>query len=262
MPADGTMDPGFRRGCDEVDVVHKAQNNADLYPARAVEPAALEAGRLLFARECRFVAAAADTQALPAEGLPEVAFLGRSNVGKSSLVNALTGRRALARTSQVPGRTRQLNFFLLDGRLLLVDLPGYGYAEAAKSAIRAWTGLVRHYLCRRAALRRLCLLVDARHGIKEADRPVIELCDAAGLSCQVVLTKIDKLAAEAREAAAQRIAAELARHPAAHPEIHLTSAEEGLGIAALRASLAALAPPDARRREAAAPVVAPPQQAR
>jgi GTP-binding protein len=216
---------------------------SDLYPPREVEPAELEAGRLLFARECRFVAGAADAAALPPDSLPEVAFLGRSNVGKSSLVNALTGRRMLARTSNTPGRTRQLNFFALDERLMLVDLPGYGYAAAAKSAIAAWTRLVQHYLRRRASLRRVCLLIDSRHGLKEPDHPVMALCDAAGLSFQVVLTKIDEIVPTARGAVADRVAAELARHPAAHPEIHLTSAEQRVGIAALRATLAGVALP-------------------
>jgi GTP-binding protein len=215
----------------------------ELFPSRAIAPERLEAGRLLFARECRFVAGAATEAALPAEGLPEVAFLGRSNVGKSSLVNALAGRRMLARTSTTPGRTRQLNFFALDGRLMLVDLPGYGYAAASKSAIAAWTRLVQQYLRRRASLRRVCLLIDSRHGIKEPDRPVMALCDAAGLSFQVVLTKIDAVSSEARGDIAQAAAAELARHPAGHPDIHLTSAEQQLGLAALRAALAAVAQP-------------------
>jgi GTP-binding protein len=213
----------------------------DIYPAREIEPELLEAGRLLFARDCRFVAGAAEPSALPPECLPEVAFLGRSNVGKSSLVNALTGRRTLARTSNTPGRTRQLNFFALDNRLMLVDLPGYGYAEASKSAIKAWTRLVQKYLHGRASLRRVCLLVDSRHGLKEADLPVMRLCDAAGLSYQVVLTKTDKLGPDALSAGVETVAAELARHSAAHPEIHLTSAEKGRGIAALRATLAGFA---------------------
>jgi GTP-binding protein len=213
----------------------------DVFPPRGIEPELLENGRLLFARDCAFVAGAADGAALPAETLPEIAFLGRSNVGKSSLVNALTGRRTLARTSNTPGRTRQINFFLLDRRLMLVDLPGYGYAAASKSAIGSWTRLVQHYLRGRASLRRVCLLIDSRHGIKEPDRPVMHLCDAAGLSYQVVLTKIDKLAPAARAAIADTVAAELAPHSAAHPEIHLTSAEKGLGIAALRATIAGFA---------------------
>ena len=216
---------------------------ADIYPAREIELELIEAGRLLFARECRFVAGAAEPNALPAEGLPELAFVGRSNVGKSSLVNALTGRRMLARTSNTPGRTRQLNFFTLDNRLMLVDLPGYGYAEASKSAIQAWTRLMQHYLRGRASLRRVCLLVDSRHGIKEPDRPLMRLCDTAGLSYQVVLTKIDKLGPAALPVILEAVTTELARHSAAHPEIHLTSAEKGRGIPELRASLAAFAEP-------------------
>jgi GTP-binding protein len=215
--------------------------DTDLFPRRALDVEEVEAGRLLFARECRFVAGAADEAALPPESLPEIAFVGRSNVGKSSLVNALTGRRMLARISNTPGRTRQLNFFALDERLMLVDLPGYGYAVASKSAIKGWTRLMRNYLRGRSSLRRVCLLIDSRHGLKEPDHALAALCDAAGLSYQAVLTKIDKLGPEPRAEAAESVAAELARHPAAHPEIHLTSAEKRLGIAALRATLAGFA---------------------
>ena len=234
-------------------VDHKAAAT-DLYPPREIEPEALEAGRLLFARDCRFVAGAADAAALPEESLPEVAFLGRSNVGKSSLVNALTGRRMLARTSNTPGRTRQLNFFALDQRLMLVDLPGYGYAEASKGAIAAWTRLVQHYLRQRGSLRRVCLLIDSRHGVKEPDRPVMAMCDTAGLSFQIVLTKLDKLGPVARGVVAEEVAAELATHPAAHPEIHLTSGEKQLGVVALRATLAGFAAADRLQDDAVPPV--------
>jgi GTP-binding protein len=214
---------------------------ADLFPARELDPGELEAGRLLFAKECRFVAGAGNPTALPPETLPEIAFIGRSNVGKSSLVNALTGRRTLARTSNTPGRTQQINFFDLGGRLMLVDLPGYGYADASKSAIRAWTALVQHYLTGRATLRRACLLIDARRGITETDRPTMALCDEAALSYQIVLTKTDAVKpAELAEIAAL-VANELKRGRAAHPEIHLTSAEKRRGIAALRATLAGFA---------------------
>jgi GTP-binding protein len=234
----------------------------DVFPARELGPAPLEAGRLLFARDCRFIAGAGDAASLPDESLPEIAFLGRSNVGKSSLVNALTGRHTLARTSNTPGRTRQINFFALDSRLMLVDLPGYGYAAASKSAVAAWTRLVQHYLRGRASLRRVCLLIDSRHGIKEPDRPIMQLCDTSGLSYQIVLTKVDKLGLTARFAIAAAAAAELAKHSAAHPEIHLTSAQEGLGIAALRATVAGFAAGTERRGGVAAPAVASPRQPR
>jgi GTP-binding protein len=213
----------------------------DVYPARDIDPELTEAGRLLFARECRFIAGAANVAVLPPETLPEIAFIGRSNVGKSSLVNALTGRRTLARTSNTPGRTQQINFFDLGGRLMLVDLPGYGHAEASKTAIRAWTALIRHYLRGRASLRRACLLIDARRGITEVDRPTMALCDEAALSYQVVLTKTDAVRAAELTATTVSVAAELARHRAAHPEIHLTSVEKRQGIEALRATLAGFA---------------------
>jgi GTP-binding protein len=214
---------------------------ADLYPAREVDPGELEAGRLLFAKECRFVAGAGNPAALPPETLPEIAFIGRSNVGKSSLVNALTGRRTLARTSNTPGRTQQINFFDLVGRLMLVDLPGYGYASASKGAIKAWTALVRHYLTSRARLRRACLLVDARRGITDPDRPTLALCDEAALSYQIVLTKSDAVRPSELAETAAAVAGELKRRRAAHPELHLTSAEKRRGIEALRATLAGFA---------------------
>ena len=229
---------------------------AELFPSREIEPELIEAGRLLFAQDCRFVAGAADAAVLPPESLPEVAFLGRSNVGKSSLVNALTGRRMLARTSNTPGRTRQINFFSLGDRLMLVDLPGYGYAEASKSAISSWTRTVQHYLRSRGGLRRVCLLIDSRHGLKEPDRPAMQLCDSAGLSYQVVLTKTDKPSAAELTATAALIQKELAKHGAAHPEIHLTSAEKGFGIAMLRAALSALALPPKASSDVAAGAVA------
>jgi len=173
--------------------------------------------------------------------LPEIAFVGRSNVGKSSLLNALTGRRTLARISNTPGRTRQINFFDLCGRMMLVDLPGYGYAEAPKTEIRRWTALLRAYLRSRSTLRRVCLLIDSRHGLKEIDLPLMEMLDTSGVSYQVVLTKTDKAGAGALALIAERTAAELATHTAAHPEIHLTSATKRHGIAALRATLGSLA---------------------
>lgn len=211
---------------------------AGIFPPRIVDPGLLETARRLFARQVRFVAGAAEPSALPPDGLPEIAFAGRSNVGKSSLINALTGRRMLARTSNTPGRTRQINFFDLGGRLMLVDLPGYGYADAPKAAIKSWTALARSYLQGRAALRRVCLLVDSRHGIKEADLPLMRMLDDAGVSYQLVLTKLDKAGAGELAPVLESLTAELARHPAAHPEIHLTSVVKRNGIAELRASAA------------------------
>ena len=218
-----------------------AANSTEIFPPRVLDPDLAEVGRRLFAREARFVAGAAEASTLPGDSLPEIAFAGRSNVGKSSLLNALTGRRTLARTSNTPGRTRQINFFDLGGRMMLADLPGYGYAEAPKAEIRRWAALLRGYLRNRSNLRRVCLLVDSRHGLKEIDLPLMEMLDNSGVSYQVVLTKTDKAAAGALALIAERTAAELARHAAAHPEIHLTSAAKRHGIAALRATLGSLA---------------------
>ena len=205
----------------------------------------IERGRLLFARECRFVTGAARHDGLPPAGLPEVAFAGRSNVGKSRLINALTGRKTLARISNTPGRTRQLNFFDLGGRLMLADLPGYGYARTGRAEVRNWTRLTMDYLRGRATLRRACLLVDARHGLKPADEDVMALLDAAAVVYQIVLTKADKVKPAALAACVAATAAAIAKRPAAHPEVAVTSAVKGTGIAALRAALAALAaPPD------------------
>jgi GTP-binding protein len=232
-----------------------SRHAADLFPARDVESGDLvKSGRLLFARDCRFIAARPGRRRCR----PKLAgIVSRTlNVGKSSLVNALTGRRTLARTSNTPGRTRQINFFALGGRLLLVDLPGYGYAEASKSAVKAWTRTVQHYLRARNTLRRVCLLIDSRHGLKEPDQPVMQLCDSAGLSYQVILTKTDKPGAAELAAVAEAVHTELTRHSAAHPEIHLTSAEKALGIAALRATLAGFAVPAELRPDVAARAVA------
>jgi GTP-binding protein len=206
--------------------------------------AALEHGRLLFARECTFIAGAASEDALPPSGLPEVAFAGRSNVGKSSLVNALTGRRTLARVSHTPGRTQQLNFFDLGGRMQLVDLPGYGYAKVSKDKIRQWTQLLESYLRGRPTLRRLCLLIDARHGAMASDRALGALLNQAAVTWQVVLTKIDKVTPADLEALRAALAGDLAGRGAAHPEIIATSSHSGAGIAELRAALAALATPN------------------
>lgn len=197
--------------------------------------------RWLFAQNCAFVTGAASLDSLPPDTLPEVAFAGRSNVGKSSLLNALTGRNSLARTSHTPGRTQQLNFFDLAGRLLLVDMPGYGYARASKTDIAAWTNLVRTYLKGRATLRRLCLLVDSRHGLKDSDIEMMEMLDTAAVVYQIVLTKTDKLSKGKLEACEAEIAETLRTHPAALPEIIATSARTGDGVGELRTAIAGLA---------------------
>lgn len=207
----------------------------------AARAALIEAGRVLFAGECAFVHAALTLDQLPPPRGPEVAFAGRSNVGKSSLLNALTGRRSLARVSATPGRTRQLNFFDLAGRLTLVDMPGYGYAEAARSVKEAWQGAMFGYLRGRPTLRRVMLLVDARVGFKPADEAAMALLDEAAVAFQLVLTKADKVKPPARAAIEAHAAAIARGHTAAHPLVLTTSAEAGSGIPELRAELAALA---------------------
>ena len=202
-----------------------------------------EVGRLLFAQECTFMAGVVRVVDLPPDALPEVAFAGRSNVGKSSLVNALTNRRTLARTSNTPGRTQQVNFFDLGGRLHLVDLPGYGYAKASKDKVRSWNALIRDYLRGRATLRRVCLLIDARHGLKPSDGEIMALLDDAAVSYQIVLTKTDKLHESQLAACLGETVRAAATHPACHPDIVATSAEKGRGIAELRAALATVAIP-------------------
>jgi GTP-binding protein len=213
------------------------------------DAASLEAGRRLFAQPCDFVAGVADLARLPPAGLPEVAFAGRSNVGKSSLINALTGRGQLARISQTPGRTQQINMFDLGGRLMLVDLPGYGFAQAPKPKVDAWQKLVRTYLRGRSSLVRTCVLVDARHGLKEADQQFTTMLGEVAVAYQLVLTKVDQVRASALAELIESLEAELARKPGAHPGIVPTSAREGTGIARLRAALALLATPahEARR---------------
>ncbi|KAF0118996.1 MAG: GTP-binding protein [Rhodospirillaceae bacterium] len=203
----------------------------------------IEAGRRLFAGPCAFLIAAAEVTQLPPFSLPEIAFAGRSNVGKSSLINALTGRRTLARTAATPGRTQQVIFFQLAQRLMLVDLPGYGYAEAPKAVVKHWTGLVYDYLRGRPSLRRALLLIDARHGIKDNDRAVMRMLDQAAVSYQLVLTKADKLSAGEAQARQAATLLEAARHTAAHPQVLVTSAERRTGLPDLRAALERLAPP-------------------
>ena len=209
-----------------------------------IDAEALERGRKLFERECRFVAGTNTMNMLPEPTLPEIAFAGRSNVGKSSLINTLTRHSALARTSRTPGRTQQINFFQLGADLMLVDLPGYGFARASKENIGNWTALIHAYLLGRPNLRRLCLLIDARHGLKRSDKALMAELDKAAVVYQIVLTKTDKMSKGAREALVNNIVALFPKHPAAYLTVIATSSREGTGIEELRSSLATLAAPD------------------
>ncbi|MBL8542568.1 MAG: YihA family ribosome biogenesis GTP-binding protein [Hyphomonadaceae bacterium] len=201
----------------------------------------IEAGRLLFAGPVTFELGVADMRQLPGTELPEVAFAGRSNVGKSSLVNAITGRKGLARASTEPGRTRELNYFRVGDRLRLVDLPGYGFAKAGKGDIKRWTALTRDFLRGRPNLMRVFLLIDSRHGLKEHDKEVMDELDKAAVTYQLVFTKSDKVKPTELAALTGQTAALIAKRPAAFPEIIATSSETGAGIEALRAEIAALA---------------------
>ena len=208
--------------------------------------AEIEAGRRLFAGEWNFVSAAGSLASLPPMAGPEIAFAGRSNVGKSSLINALTGRRALARTSNTPGRTRELIFFGSPRRLVLVDMPGYGYAATAKSKVIAWTRLVAGYLHGRATLARVYLLVDARHGLKTADDAILDTLGEAAVSHEIVLTKCDQISQAVLTERIAAVTAAMRRRPAAFPDLIATSARTGAGIAQLRAAIARLVAERAR----------------
>ena len=200
-------------------------------------------GEALFRAPCTIVKGVVRIADLPEDSRPEIAFAGRSNVGKSSLINALTGRKRLARVSVTPGRTREINYFTLgkDDALYLVDMPGYGYARASKSDVKGWTKLVRDYLRGRRELKRLFLLIDSRHGIKPNDQEIMALLDEAAVSYQVVLTKADKPRTTELEAVQAKVASDLAKHPAAYPQILTSSARTGKGIPELRAAVAQLA---------------------
>jgi GTP-binding protein len=205
--------------------------------ADAADPHAF--GHWLFAQDVTFLRGVVKIDGLPAMTHPEIAFAGRSNVGKSSLVNALTGRRTVARVSNTPGRTKELNFFDLGGRLVLADLPGYGFAQTNRKLVDQWTKVIFSYLRGRANLRRVILLVDARHGLKTTDREAMEILDEAAVGYRIVLTKADKLNAFQLKEIAAATEAEAAKHAAAYPEISVTSSEKGTGIPELRAAIAA-----------------------
>ena len=202
-----------------------------------------ERARRLFAGPIEFLKSAPDLKFLPDPDVPEIAFAGRSNVGKSSLLNALTNRKGLARTSNTPGRTQELNFFDVGSpvQLRLVDMPGYGFAEAPKDMARRWRRLVNDYLRGRSVLKRTLVLVDSRHGLKPPDREMMDMLDAAAVSYQIVLTKADKVKPSALQPLFEGVAAEAAKRPAAHPRIFTTSSETGSGIAELRTAIMAAA---------------------
>ena len=191
----------------------------------------------LFAQPCQFMIGATELAHIPSSDLPEFAMVGRSNVGKSSLLNAMVGQKALARTSNTPGRTQQLNFFNLGGRMMLVDLPGYGYAKASKQDVAQWNVLMKAYLRGRPQLQRVCVLIDARHGIKPNDVEMMEMLDTHAVSYQLVLTKCDKVAAAEIESALAGIEARRSNHPALYPQVTVTSSQKRLGIDDLRLSL-------------------------
>jgi len=204
------------------------------------EPPLLERGRLLFAGETSFVKGVVAMSGLPEADRIEVCFAGRSNVGKSSLINALTGQKSLARASNTPGRTQEINFFTAGADHYLVDLPGYGFANAPLPVVEKWQKLLKAYLSGRQTLRRAFVLIDARHGVKKVDEDILALLDSAAVTFQVVLTKADKVKEKDREKVIAQVRGALATHPAAFPELMVTSSEKGWGIATLRAIIAGL----------------------
>ena len=210
------------------------------FPVTAPEPAALEAGDALFRKPTEFLKGVVAMDGLPPGDRIEVCFAGRSNVGKSTLINALTGRRALARASNTPGRTQEINFFTLSDTHYLVDLPGYGFANAPLAVVKKWQALLKAYLAGRPNLRRAFVLIDARHGIKPVDQEIMGLLDTAAVPFQTVLTKADKVKEKDRDRVLAQVRAALQSHTAAYPELVLTSSEKGFGIDTLRAVIAGL----------------------
>ena len=208
--------------------------------AEAPDAVLREKGRLLFARQTDFLKGVVAIDGLPADDRIEICFAGRSNVGKSTLINALTGRKALARTSNTPGRTQEINFFTAADSHYLVDLPGYGYANAPLPIVEKWQRLLKKYLSGRRSLRRAFVLIDARHGVKSADEEILSVLDSAAVTFQCVLTKADKIKAHEQEALLQQVRDALSKHPAAYPELILTSSEKGMGVETLRATIAEL----------------------
>ncbi len=206
----------------------------------------METGRQLFARPVNFMLSVVSFAQLPGGNLPEVCFAGRSNVGKSSLINALTNQKGLARASNTPGRTRELNYFNADDRIYLVDLPGYGYARASKTDIARWTKLTRQFLAGRAPLRRVFLLIDSRHGVKDSDREIMAMLDETAVTYQIILTKIDKLKKGELEKVTAKSQKDIIKRPAAFPDIIATSSVKKNGLDVLKAEIATLALPDHR----------------
>lgn len=207
--------------------------------AQEPDEIAREAGRKLFAGETSFVKGVVAMSGLPPADLVEVCFAGRSNVGKSSLINALTGRKGLARASNTPGRTQEINYFTR-GPLYLVDLPGYGFANAPVAVVEKWQALMKAYLSGRPTLRRAFVLIDSRHGVKPVDAEIMKLLDRAAVTFQVVLTKSDKIKAQEHDKLLTQVRGALSKHPAAYPELILTSSEKGIGIPTLRSTIARL----------------------
>ena len=217
-----------------------AKENLSLVGELDFDSLQIEQGRYLFSQPCKFFHGTDTLQNLPQASLPEVAFVGRSNVGKSSLINAITGRKSLARTSNTPGRTQQLNFFNLGDKIIIVDLPGYGYAKVSKTQVARWTNTMKLFLRGRVPLRRMCLLIDARRGLKDVDREMMDLMDSAAVVYQLVFIKVDKTSQNELRRNITVTTEELKKRPAAFPVLIQTSAQAKTGLKELRASLAEL----------------------